>query len=239
MQKVTITLVATLILVCAISGNSTFAKEPIKAISIEQYFDEGKDRVGTIVYVNGTVSELKFEEDPFSDKKEISSLRIKKGKRNITSIFMKNLPFKTVNVGDHVTIKFKSGAIMGNSELVKGELILGDVQVSTWSSKSKPKLPNLISAEDYFSKELRYGDKRVIFEGMVHKFSKTGAGEVLIEFVTEDGDALVYINRRFWEKKEIRDVLKTLKEGDKVQVKGSFTMEGSMTIFTGETLRKK
>ena len=63
-------------------GNSTLAKSPIEAISIEQYFDDGKDRGGTIIYVNGPVGELKFEEDPFSDKKEISVLIIKKGIMN-------------------------------------------------------------------------------------------------------------------------------------------------------------
>ena len=67
----------------------------------------------------------------------------------------------------------------------------------------------------------------------------TGAGEVLIEFVTDNNEANVYIDRRFWKKKEIKDVLKTLKEGDRVQVGGSFTMEGGMTIFSGETLSKK
>ena len=152
---------------------------------------------------------------------------------------MKNLPFKTVKLGDHVTIKLKSGAILGNRELVKGELIIGNVKVSKWSSKEKPKLGNLITVEDYFAKKLRFGNKRVTFEGTVYKFSKTGAGEVLIEFVTDSYEAYVYIDQRFWKKKEIKDILKTLKEGDRVQVGGSFTMEGGMTIFTGETLSKK
>ena len=48
-------------------GNSTLAKSPIEAISIEQYFDDGKDRADIIVYVNGPVGELEFEDDPFSD----------------------------------------------------------------------------------------------------------------------------------------------------------------------------
>ena len=51
--------------------------------------------------------------------------------------------------------------------------------------------------------------------------------------------ANVFISPRYWKKKEIRDVLKTLKEGDRIQVKGSFDMEGGMTSFTAETLNKK
>ena len=76
----------------------------INAISIEQYFDDGKDRADIIVYVNGPVGELEFEDDPFSDKKEISSLKIKKGKRSIHVIFKKNLPSETVKLGDQVTV---------------------------------------------------------------------------------------------------------------------------------------
>ena len=211
----------------------------INAISIEQYFDDGKDRAGTIIYVNGSVGELAFEEDLFSDKKEISVLIIKKGSRSIHAILNKNLPSDTVKLGDQVTVKFKSGAIMNNSALVRGELIKGDVKVAKWSSKSKPKLKDVITVEDYFSKKLRVGNKRVTFEGTVYKFSKAGSGEVLIEFVSDGNEANVYISPRYWKKKEIKDVLKTLKEGDRVQLKGSFNMEGGMTIFTGETLKKK
>ena len=239
MKKVVIALVAILTLGCVIFANSTLAKSPIEAISIEQYFDDGKDRADTIVYVNGPVGELEFEDDPFSDKKEISSLKIKKGKRNIHVMFEKKLPSETVKLGDQVTVKFKSRPIFNNFTLIIGELINGNIKVAKWSSKEKPKLGNLITVEDYFAKKLRFGNKRVTFEGTVYKFSKTDAGEVLIEFVTDSYEAYVYIDQRFWKKKEIKDVLKTLKEGDRVQVGGSFTMEGGMTIFSGETLSKK
>ena len=97
MKKVAITLVGTLMLLGVCFGNSTLAKSPIEAISIEQYFDDGKDRADIIVYVNGPVGELEFEDDPFSDKKEISSLKIKKGKRSIHVMLKKNLPSETEN----------------------------------------------------------------------------------------------------------------------------------------------
>ena len=236
MKKLSLYIFLVLMLLGVCFGNSTLAKSPIEAISIEQYFDDGKDRSDTIVYVNGPVGELEFEDDPFSDKKEISSLKIKKGKRSIYVMLKKNLLSETVKLGDQVTVKFKSRPILNNYTLIIGELINGNIKVAKWSSKEKPKLGNLITVEDYFAKKLRFGNKRVTFEGTVYKFSKTDAGEVLIEFVTDSYEAYVYIDQRFWKKKEIKDVLKTLKEGDRVQVGGSFTMEGGMTIFSGETL---
>jgi len=237
MRKLTATLCLTLAVLFGSVG-MVFSAD-INAISIEQYFDDGKDRAGTIIYVNGPVGELTLEEDPFSDKKEISALIIKKASRSIHAILNKNLPSETVKLGDQVTVKFKSGPIMNNFTLVRGKLIKGDVKVAKWSSKSKPKLRDVITVEDYFSKKLRVGNKRITFEGTVYKFSKAGSGEVLIVLVSDSNEANVYISPRYWKKKEIKDVLKTLKEGDRVQVKGSFTMEGGMTIFTGETLSKK
>ena len=137
-------------------GNTTSAEDVIQAISIEQYFDDGKDRSGTVVYVSGPVSELAFEEDPFSDDKEIKSLTLQKGERKIVILFKENLPSGTVTENSVVTIKFKSGPIVNYFTLVFGELISGDVNVATWSSKEKPKLEDLITVEDYFDENLRF-----------------------------------------------------------------------------------
>ena len=219
-------------------GNITSAEEVIEAISIEQYFDDGKDRGGTVAYVSGPVAELAFEEDPFSDDKEIKSLTLQKGKRQIVILFEKNLPSGKVTENSVVTIKFKSGPIVDYFTTAFGELISGDVNVATWSSKENPKLEDLITVEDYFDNNLRFGNKRVTLEGTVEKFSKTGAQEVLIEFIVGSNSVEVFIDQSIWKKKEVKDVLKTLKEGDRVQVRGSFMMEGGMTIFTGETLSK-
>ena len=123
--------------------------------------------------------------------------------------------------------------------MAKGEIIKEGVEVSKWSSKSKPKMKNLITAEEYFKKKLRVGKKRITFEGKVYRFVKAIGGDVRIDLVSDGNMANVFISPRYWKKKEIRDVLKTLKEGDRIQVKGSFDMEGGMTIFTAETLNKK
>ena len=100
-------------------------------------------------------------------------------------------------------------------------------------------LNSIKAVEEYFKKKLRVGKKRITFEGKVYRFTKANDGNVLIVLVSDSKEANVYISPRYWKKKEIRDVLKTLKEGDRVQIKGSFDMEGVITIFTGETLNKK
>ena len=183
-----------------------------EAISIEQFFDDGKDRSGNVVYVNGPVGDLTIDEDPFSDKKEISGFTIKKGTRIISIILKKNLPSGIIKLGDQVTVKFKSGPMLNTFTMAKGEIIKEGVEVSKWSSKSKPKMKNLITAEEYFKKKLRVGKKRITFEGKVYRFVKAIGGDVRIDLVSDGNMANVFISPRYWKKKEIRDVLKTLKE---------------------------
>jgi lysyl-tRNA synthetase class II len=213
----------------------------VEAISIEQFFDDGKDRTGKIVYVNGPVIELSYDEDPFSDKKEINSLTLQKGNRKISILLNKNLPSGTLKEGSNATVKFTTGPILNSSALVKGEVVHGNVKIVKWSSKEKPKLEDSVTIENYFSKKLRFGNKRVTLEGTVVEFSKAGSGEVHIELSGSDNNSIqVYIDQRVWKKKEIKDILKTLKEGDRVNIRGTFMMEGgAMAVFTGTTLSKK
>jgi len=239
MKRCPVAVIMTSVLLGAYFGNAPLAEGPVEAISIGQYFDDGKDRSGTIVYVNGPVVELTFEEDPFSETKEISTLMMRKGEREILVLFETNLPPDIMTVGTNATIKFKAGAIFNNYEMVWGELILGNVDVFEWSSSEKPALSDFISVEDYFANNLRYGDKRVTLEGTVYTFGKAGDGSIFLDFNTDGGDVNIFISSRYWDNEETRVILKSLKEGDRIEVKGSFDMEGTMTIFAGETLAVK
>jgi len=236
-----ITMVFTLILLGVCFGNSTLAKSPIEAISIEQYFNDGKNRSGTNVYVNGSIVEWEIIEDAFSDKKEISWLWIKQGLYKIQVFFMKNEPLKNLKMGDKVTVKFESGNLISgfNFVQVKGKLFRENISISKWSSKDKPNLPDLITVEDYFAKKLRYQETSVTLEGTIYKMSTSQAGIVIFDFVSGSNNAIVQMEPKHWKKKETRVVLKTLKEGDRIQLKGSFVSEGNFTLFFGETLRKK
>ena len=220
--------------------NVIAADDAVEAISIEQFFDDGKDRTGKIVYVNGPVIELIYDEDPFSDKKEIESLTLQKGNRKILILLNKNLPSGTLKEGLNATVKFKTGPILGYYTAIPGEVVHGNVKIVKWSSKEKPKLEDSVTVEDYFAKKLRFANKRVTLEGNVVEFSKAGSGEVRIELGASDSNSVqVYLDQRIWKKKEIKDILKTLKEGDRVSIRGNFEMEGGMSVFTGKTLSKK
>jgi lysyl-tRNA synthetase class II len=224
------------------SGETLKGKDNIvKAISIEQFFADGKDRTGKIVYVNGPVIKLSYDEDPFSDKKEISSLMLQKENWKVSIILNKNLPSGTLKEGSNATVKFTTRPIVNSFTLVKGEVVHGNVKIVKWSSKEKPKLEDSVTIENYFSKKLRFGNKRVTLEGTVVEFSKAGSGEVRIELSGLDNNSIqVYIDQRVWKKKEIKDILKTLKEGDRVNIRGTFMVEGgTMAVFTGTTLSKK
>jgi hypothetical protein len=217
------------------------AEDAVEAISIEQFFDDGKDRTGKILYVNGPVIELSYDDDPFSDKKEIKSLTLQKGNRKILILLNKNLPSGTLKEGLNATVKFKTRPILDYYTAVPGEVVHGNVKIAKWSSKEKPKLEDSVTVEDYFSKKLRFGNKRVTLEGNVVEFSKAASGEVRIELGASDSNSVqVYLDQRIWNKKEIKDILKTLKEGDRVSTRGKFDMEGGgLSVFTGKTLSKK
>ena len=105
--------------------NVIAADDAVEAISIEQFFDDGKDRTGKIVYVNGPVIELSHDEDPFSDKKEIKSLTLQKGNRKILILLNKNLPSGTLKEGLNATVKFKTGPILNYFTAVPGEVVHG------------------------------------------------------------------------------------------------------------------
>jgi hypothetical protein len=209
----------------------------VKAISIEQFFGDGKDRTGEIVYVNGPVIELTYNEDPFSDKKEISALMLQKRNWKIMVILNKNLPLGTLKEGSNATVKFTTASMMNSYTFVRGEVVHGNVKIVKWSSKEKPKLEDSVTIENYFSKKIRFGNKRVTLEGTVVEFSKAGSDGVSIKLSGSDNNSVLVFIEQLWKKKEIKDILKTLKEGDRVSIRGTFFQEGGTTpIFTGTTL---
>ena len=235
MKRLPITLVAILLVLGFNFVHSGFAIGEIKAISIEQYFTDGINRTGEIVYVNGTIAEIEYKEDPFADERTIASFKLRDGNRTIAIILNISLPSGTLTRGSKVTVKFESGTIVESFTSSRGDIVNGDVEVAVFSEEEKKKLINFSTLEDYISKDLKFGDRTITLEGTVDSFAP--GDEVRIDLVAEGGTVNVFLDWRVWKKKKVKDVLKTLKKGDRVQVQGHFMMEGagSIFIFQGET----
>ena len=117
-------------------------------------------------------------------------------------------------------------SIYARAELYSGDYTVDQIIV-------QKTLKENLTVDEYFEDGLTYGEKRIELTGTVDKMFIAGDGNLCIDLVSKQGKVVsAWYMKWDWENNDsIKNHIRSIKNGDKIQLKGYFEMEIGENAF--------
>lgn len=195
-----------------------------QSISVQQIFEDttnwgGEDRFQIIT---GYVKKLSISKDALGNGNLVTRIAIGYNDKSIDMILDDPIDPSLYKNGDQISIQGWFN-LVGTIGVGRGKVYNGPVSVVPWHYTQRPKVPSVITIDDYFSKNMRLGNAPITVIGQVSQ-KVVNSDELVIDLGSHTGRIIGRISGHNINDK-VRQQYASIQIGDRVAFKGSFFQE--------------
>jgi hypothetical protein len=218
------------------SEQASYTSDPSgqQSLSVQQIFEDTTNWSGNRLFT-GYVKKLHENKDALGQSKGVGSVTVGYDNKSLFIVLNNPLSPDTFKINDQISIEAEFNLISKSYGTGRGDVFTSPVNVLPWDASKKEKIPSVITADDYFQKNMKLGATPVTIVGAV-SMKRVDANEAWIILGAAGGKIHGELHKSKIDS-EVKQQYESLQVGDRVAFKGSFNMEmGNTAYFTIEQI---
>ncbi len=220
----------------ASQASSGYQSDPSgqQSLSVQQIFEDTTNWSGNRLFT-GYVKKFEIPKDAMGQGDKVTIITVGYDNKSIDIHLNNPIWSDAYKMNDQISIQAEIAMIGKSYATGRGDVFTGPVKVMPWDASMKPKVPSIVTVDDYFEQNMKLGSAPVTLVGQVAQ-KRVENNQLWIQLGSSGGTVQGEM-AKYKITDQVKEQYSALSVGDKVAFKGRFNMEvGGTGYFTIEEI---
>jgi len=220
----------------ASQASSGYQSDPSgqQSLSVQQIFEDTTNWSGNRLFT-GYVKKFEIPKDAMGQGDKVTIITVGYDNKSIDIHLNNPIWSDAYKMNDQISIQAEIAMIGKSYATGRGDVFTGPVNVMPWDASMKPKVPSIVTVDDYFGQNMKLGSAPVTLVGQVAQ-KRVENNQLWIQLGSSGGTVQGEM-AKYKITDQVKEQYSALSVGDKVAFKGRFNMEvGGTGYFTIEEI---
>jgi len=218
------------------SEQASYVSDPSgqQSLSVQQIFEDTTNWSGNRLFT-GYVKKFEIPKDAMGQGDLVTIITVGYDNKSIDIRLNNPIWSDAYKMNDQISIQAEIALIGKSYATGRGDVFTGPVNVMPWDASMKPKVPSIVTVDDYFGHNMKLGSAPVTLVGQVAQ-KRVENNQLWIQLGSAGGTVQGEM-AKYKITDQVKEQYAALSVGDKVAFKGRFNMEvGGTGYFTIEEI---
>ena len=197
-------------------------------MSVQQIFENTTNWSGNRLFT-GYVKKFEIPKDAMGQGDLVTIITVGYDNKSIDIHLNNPIWSDAYKMNDQISIQAEIALIGKSYATGRGDVFTGPVNVMPWDASMKPKVPSIVTVDDYFGQNMKLGSVPITLVGQVAQ-KRVDANEIWIQLGSSAGTIHGEMSK-YKITDQVKQQYAALSVGDKVAFKGRFNMEVAGTAY--------